>query len=144
MSATGNKDLVLGFFENLAAGRLDAALELMDEKAVWWVAGRPEYIPLGGTYRKEQIVGLVTMVGAAMPDGIKLTVTSATAEDDRVAVETTVHGVSPTGKTYDNRNFFALQVRDGLIQSVREYYDTIHTNDVLFGRAYTDETLAEK
>ena len=139
MSATENKNVVLRFFENLSAGRLDAALDLMDENAMWWVSGNPEYIPLAGTYRKDEIVGMVSMVGAAMPSGIQLTVTSSTAEDDRVAVETRVGGVSPKGRVYDNRNFFAVEVRDGRIRSVREYFDTIHTNEVLFDTTYADE-----
>ena len=141
MGAIENKAMVLSFFENLSAGRLDAALDLMDDDAVWWVSGDREYIPLAGTYRKDELVGMVTMVGDAMPGGIRLTVTSSTAEDDLVAVETEVRGVSPKGKVYDNRNFFAVEVHDGRIRSVREYFDTIHTNEVLFDTAYTDAVL---
>jgi uncharacterized protein len=44
--------------------------------------------------------------------------------------------VSPKGKVYDNRNFFAVVVRDGRITTVREYFDTIHTNEVLFDTIY--------
>ena len=65
--------------------------------------------------------------------------TPSTAEDDRVAVEAEVRGVSPAGKVYDNRNFFAVEVRDGRIKAVREYFDTIHTSEVLFNRVY-DQT----
>lgn len=139
MSADDNKKMVLSFFEHLSTGRLDAALDLMDENALWWVSGNPEYLPLAGTYRKGELVGMVSMVGAAMPSGIRLTVTSSTAEDDRVAVETEVRGVSPKGKVYDNRNFFAVEVQNGRIRSVREYFDTIHTNDVLFDTTYTSQ-----
>jgi ketosteroid isomerase-like protein len=136
MGATENKTTVLSFFDNLSAGHFQRAMDLMDEDAVWWVSGNPEYIPLAGTYRKDELLGMVTMVGAAMPDGIQLTVTSATAEDDRVAVEIEVRGVSPKGKVYENRNFFAVEVRDGRIKAVREYFDTIHTNEVLFDTIY--------
>ena len=111
MGAAENKNGGLTFFDHLAAGRVRGALDLMDEDALWRVSGNPE------------------------------TVTSSTAEDDRVAVETEVHGVSPNGKAYDNRNFFALEVHDGRIRSVREYFDTIHTNEVLFDTACTDAVL---
>ena len=41
-------------------------------------------------------------------------------------------GVSyDNGKTYQNTYHFLLVVRDGKIQSVREYLDTIHANEVL-------------
>ena len=139
MSATENKKIVLRFFEHLSAGRLDDALGLMDDEAVWWVAGNPDYLPIGGSHTKDGIIGMISKVGTAMPDGIRLTVTSSTAEDDRVAVETEVRGVSPAGKAYDNRNFFAVEVRDGRIKAVREYFDTIHTSEVLFNRVY-DQT----
>ena len=141
MGAAENKIVVLTFFDHLSAGRVRGALDLMDEDALWWVSGNPDYLPLAGTYRKDDLLGMLAMVGAAMPDGIRLTVTSSTAEDDRVAVETEVHGVSPKGKVYDNRNFFAVEVHDGRIRSVREYFDTIHTNEVLFDTAYTDAVL---
>ncbi|MER5800898.1 MULTISPECIES: nuclear transport factor 2 family protein [Streptomyces] len=143
MSATENKKLALAFFEHLMAGGLDAALALVDEKAVWRVSGQPDIIPLAGTYKKSDIVGLATLVGKVMP-GVRLTVTTTTAEDDRVLLECMSQGVSPAGKTYDNRVCFSLEVRDGLIQSIREYYDTIHANDVMFQRTYSTEHLAEK
>ncbi|OHV28727.1 MULTISPECIES: nuclear transport factor 2 family protein [Pseudofrankia] len=144
MSAAENKKVVLSFFANLSAGHLGAALGLLDEKATWRVSGKPEYIPLAGTYSKQEIAGLVAMVRKAMPGGIRLTVTGSIAEGDRVAVEAEVRGVSPAGKVYDNRIFFAVDVRDGTIRSIREYYDTIHTNEVLFGRIYPSEVLAQK
>ncbi|MFF7883975.1 nuclear transport factor 2 family protein [Streptomyces sp. NPDC020794] len=143
MSATEHKKLALAFFEHLMAGGLDAALALVDEKAVWRVSGEPDIIPLAGTYKKSEIVDLATLVGKVMP-GVRLTVTTTTAEDDRVLLECMSQGVSPAGKIYDNRVCFSLEVRDGLIQSIREYYDTIHANDVMFHRTYPTDHLAEK
>ncbi|MFJ2214336.1 nuclear transport factor 2 family protein [Streptomyces sp. NPDC101062] len=144
MSATENKKLALAFFEHLMTGGLDAALALADENVVWRVSGQPGVIPLAGTYTKSEIGGLGSLVAEVMPGGVRLTATTATAEDDRVVLEYLSQGVSPAGKTYDNRGCFSLEVRGGLIQSVREYYDTIHANDVLFDRTYPAETLAEK
>ncbi|MFJ2172648.1 histidine kinase [Streptomyces sp. NPDC087851] len=103
---------------------------------------------LGGTLRAgpgpDAGWSVGSLVAEVMPGGVRLTATTATAEDDRVVLEYLSQGVSPAGKTYDNRVCFSLEVRDGLIQSVREYYDTIHANDVLFDRTYPAETLAEK
>ncbi|KPI24435.1 protein of unknown function DUF1486 [Actinobacteria bacterium OK074] len=141
MSTAETRNVVLGFFDGLSTGRLEAALELLDEEFVWRVSGRPEYLPIAGTYGKEEVPALVAKVGAAMPDGIRMTVTGTTVEGDRAAVEAEVHGVSPAGKVYDNRNFFAVEVRDGRIRAVREYFDTIHTNEVLFDNVYADAVL---
>ncbi|OHV55378.1 hypothetical protein BCD48_08870 [Pseudofrankia sp. BMG5.36] len=135
--------MVFSFFENLSVGRIKAAMDLMDEKATWLVSGKPEHIPLAGTYTKQKLVDLLGLVGTVMPAGIEMTITSGTAEGDRVVVEAEVRGVSPAGKTYDNRICFVVEVRGSTIQSVREYYDTIHTNDVLFDRTYSNEALVE-
>ncbi|MBV1940447.1 nuclear transport factor 2 family protein [Streptomyces sp. BV286] len=143
MSATETRNVVLGFFKALSAGDLEAASDLLDEEFVWWVSGKPEYLPIAGTYNKAQVVALSSKVGAAMPDGIQMTITGSTVEGDRAAVEAEVYGVSPTGKVYDNRNFFAVEVRDGRIRAVREYFDTIHTNEVLFNNVYADDVLRE-
>jgi uncharacterized protein len=69
-----------------------------------------------------------------MPNGITASSTATTAEDDRVAVKAKVYGVSATGKAYDNQLFYAFEVHDGKIHSVREYLDTIHANEVLAQR----------
>jgi ketosteroid isomerase-like protein len=55
-----------------------------------------------------------------MPNGITASSTATTAEDDRVAVKAKVYGVSATGKAYDNQLFYAFEVHDGKIHSVRE------------------------
>ncbi|MFI1032854.1 nuclear transport factor 2 family protein [Streptomyces sp. NPDC020951] len=144
MSATENKNLALAFFDHLMTGGFDAALALVDEEALWRVSGEPDVIPLAGTYKKSEIVGLATLVSKVMPGGVRLTPTTTTAEGDRVVIECKSQGVSPAGKTYDNRVCFSLEVRDGLIRSIREYYDTIHANDVMFQRTYPTEYLAEK
>jgi ketosteroid isomerase-like protein len=98
MSAVENENVVLCFFENLSAGNLDAALALMDENPVWRVPGKPEQFPLAGTFNKVQFVEMLGKIGAAMPNGVQVTITGITAEDDRVAVEAETHGVSATGK----------------------------------------------
>ncbi|WP_162793605.1 nuclear transport factor 2 family protein [Streptomyces paludis] len=143
-TAAENKNIAVTFFEHLMTGALDAALALVDEDAVWRVSGRPDAIPLAGAYKKSEIGRLGTLVAEVMPGGVRLTLTAATAEDDRVVIEGTSQGVSPAGKTYDNQICFSLVVRDGLIRSVREYYDTIHANDVLFDRTYPAETLGAR
>ena len=136
MSAVENRALVLDFFDGLSTRRFADSLELIDDDGSWWVTGKPHYLPLSGTYRKKELVQLFALVGSAMPDGITMTITGTIAEDDRVAVEAAVYGVSPTGKVYDNQICFVVTVRDGKIHLVREYFDTIHTNEVLFNNVY--------
>jgi hypothetical protein len=48
-------------------------------------------------------------IGAAMPNGVEVSITGSNVEDDRVVVEGDVHGVSAAGKAYDNRLIHALE-----------------------------------
>ncbi|MCS6924885.1 MAG: nuclear transport factor 2 family protein [Candidatus Binatia bacterium] len=133
MSAEANKKLVLDFFENFSAGKFDDALAMMAENATWWVAGKPDKFPLAGTKSKAQFAELVKGIGAAMPKGLKITPKGITAEGDRVALEAESYGELANGKVYNNLYHFLIEVRDGKIQAVREYLDTMHANEVLVG-----------
>ena len=88
MSEADNKKVALAFFENLSAGRIDAALDLIADDLVWWLAGKPEQFALAGTKNKKQFAEMLATIEKGMPNGIRLTITGVTAEGDRVAVRT--------------------------------------------------------
>jgi ketosteroid isomerase-like protein len=131
MSAEANKNVVLSFFENFSAGKVDAALALMADTATWWVAGKPDKFVLAGTKTKTQFAELLQGIGTAMPKGLRVTPKGLTAEGDRVAAEAESYGETATGKIYNNLYHFLFEVRDGQIQAVREYFDTMHAKEVL-------------
>ena len=128
MSAEENKRVVLGFFENFSAGKTEAALGAMADTATWWIAGN---FPLSGTKTKKEFTEILSGLGSAMPEGLRITPKGLTAEGDRVAVEAESYGKHANGKVYQNQYHFLIEVRDGKIQAVREYLDTMHANDVL-------------
>ena len=129
MSAEDNKKVVLSFFENFSAGKTEVALGQMADTATW----KPETFALAGTKTKAQFTELLQGIGAAMPKGLRLTPKAMTAEGDRVAVEAESYGVHANGKVYNNAYHFLIEVRNGKIQAVREYLDTIHAKEVLVG-----------
>lgn len=131
MTVAENKRIALSFFDKLSEGNLEGALALLDDGVVWRVAGQPDQFPLAGKYDKGQFVEMLSRVGVAMPDGVRVTITGSVADEDRVAVEAEVHGVSAAGKVYDNRLVYVLDVREGKIHNGREYLDTMHANEVL-------------
>lgn len=133
MSAEENKKVVLSFFENFSAGKAAEALGQMADTATWTVMGRPETFALAGTKTKAEFTQLLQGIGAAMPKGLRLTPKGITAEGDRVAVEAESYGEHANGKVYNNQYHFLIEVRNGKIQAVREYLDTIHARDVLVG-----------
>lgn len=133
MSAEDNKKVVLSFFENFSAGKVEAALGQMADNATWTVMGKPDKFALAGTKTKAQFTELLKGIGAVMPKGLRLTPKGITAEGDRVAVEAESYGEHANGKVYNNMYHFLIEVRSGKIQAVREYLDTIHAQDVLVG-----------
>ena len=113
-----------------SAGNFDAALDLMTDDATWWVAGKFE---LSGTKTKAEFGELVKGIGAAMPNGLKITPKGVIAEGDRVAVEAESYGELANGKVYNNQYHFLIELSDGKIKAVREYLDTIHAKEILVG-----------
>ena len=128
MGIEENKRLVLGFFENLSAGNGEAVLGAMADSATWWIQGN---FPLSGTKSKQEFAAVVGELGSKIDGGLRVTPKGITAEGDRVAVEAESYAKMKNGKTYQTTYHFLLVVRDGKIQSVREYLDTIHANEVL-------------
>ncbi|MGD0074015.1 MAG: nuclear transport factor 2 family protein [Candidatus Binataceae bacterium] len=128
MSTEQNKKMVLSFFEKFSANKMDEALAMLADTGTWWIAGT---FPLSGTKTKKEFAELLAGVLPVMPGGIKLTAKSMIAEGDKVAVEATSYGKHVNGKVYSNQYHFVFEFRDGKIQAVREYLDTMHTNDVL-------------
>jgi uncharacterized protein len=131
MSSEANKNVVLSFFENFSAGKVDAALALMADTATWWVAGKPDKFVLAGTKTKTQFAEIVKEIVTAMPKGLRVTPKGLMAEGDRVAAEAESYGETASGKIYNNLYHFLFEVRDSKIQAVREYLDTMHAKEVL-------------
>ncbi|MET9482022.1 hypothetical protein [Streptomyces sp. NPDC006638] len=74
---------------------------------------------------------MMSRVGRALPNGVRVEITSVTSEGERVVIEYAAHDESAVGKVYDNRITLAVELSGGKIIRVREYLDTIHANDVL-------------
>jgi len=128
MSAEDSKKVVLGFFESMNAGNGAAIMGALADSATWWVAGN---FPLSGTKTKAQFGEMMGLLGSKIDGPLRVTPTGVTAEGDRVAVEAESYAKMKNGKTYQNKYHFLFLVRDGKIQQVKEYLDTIHANEVL-------------
>lgn len=63
--------------------------------------------------------------------GLRMELTSCIGEGDIVAVEARSHGVTKSGKRYENEYHMLFRVRDGEIVEVREYTDPMHAVEVL-------------
>ncbi|HEY2205517.1 MAG TPA: nuclear transport factor 2 family protein [Pseudonocardia sp.] len=121
-----NTQLVTEFMEVFSRGDVDAILGYLSDSATWWVAGTMEGV--SGTKDKaafgQMLAGLsdLTTTGA-----IRLTPHAFTAQGERVAVETESYAELKNGRVYNNLYHFVFVVRDGKIESVKEFLDTQHT-----------------
>ncbi len=126
MSLESNKELAASLFSRFDANDLAGALDLLADDASWWIAGKPGQQPAAGEHDKASIARLLRRMASQLPEGLRMTVKSAVAEGDRVALEVESRGPLGNGRVYEQQYHFLLTIRDGKIASVREYLDTQH------------------
>jgi len=131
MGSEDNKKIVERFWTAFSATDIETASSLIsDDGFTWWIAGKPGKFPLAGKRSKAEFFDLLKGVAGNSENGLKVTPLAWTAEGDRVALEAESYGVFG-GKVYNNFYHLLHIVRDGKIQSVKEYMDTMHANEVL-------------
>lgn len=133
MSIDANKEVVRRFFERITAQDIDGTLTLLADSFEFWVAGDPQSFALGGSKNRTQYAGLLRAFFPTFPQGFAFVRKGMTAEGDRVAVEAEWTGQTSRGRPYHNRYHILFEVRAGKIQSMREYHDTLHAQEVLLG-----------
>jgi len=124
MSKDENKHLVLRFCHYLSERKLDDMFELMSEDSTWSGVGQPKTFKYGGRRTKAQSI---PFIGGFLRgfESFRFDVHSATAEDDRVAIEATSHGVGPRGAVYENQYILVFVCRDGFIVRISEFFDQL-------------------
>lgn len=128
--STSNKQVALDFFERLSRGEVGAALDLLADDATWSQVARAEGAAFKGTRTKAQFAELLGWLGSQLAGGIRLTATNVIAEGDWVAVEAESYAETSSGKIYNNVYVFVFEIRGGKIRKGREYFDTMHVQEV--------------
>ena len=134
MSAEQNKKAAIELFARFTASDIAGVLATMTDDATWLIPGKPDASPAAGLYTKEKISGLFHTMLGRLKSGLKMTVKSAIAEGDKVALEVESYGELTNGRIYDQRYHFLIEFRGGKICAVREYLDTQHAHAVWFQR----------
>jgi ketosteroid isomerase-like protein len=125
-SADENRRLATELIARFDANDLAGALGMLSDDVNWWIVGRPAEQPAAGDHDKAQITELLRNMGRRLKDGLRMTVTSAVAEGDRVALELESRGELDNGRVYNNHYHMLVTVRGGKIVEIREYLDTQH------------------
>ena len=130
MGASQMKEVVEKFCRDFSDGNVEGVLAAMAETATWRVMGS---FPLAGVRDRQQFGRSVADMRSSIPEGVRMTPVSMTAEGDRVAVEAEAFGKLANGKIYHSPLHLLVEVRGGKIQAVREYMDTYHVYEVFHG-----------
>jgi len=128
VSIEENRQLARDFIDALSRADTDWVLEHYADDMMMWTAGS---LAFSGTHTKDEIRGLMDGILGAFPDGLQFSVKTLTAEEDRVAIEAESRGTHASGKPYHNEYHFLMRIRDGEIVELKEYFDTLHANEVL-------------
>lgn len=129
-----SETLVRDFLAAMGRADLPALAEMLDDDVTWWLAGD---LPISGLFEGKDAV-LSGFLGSAAalfePGSLGFDLGHVTVAGGRVVVEYigTARGVA-TGQKYRNDYCTVFECRAGKIRGVREYLDTAHARDVLYG-----------
>ncbi len=126
-----NEQLVLDYLEAIKRGDHAAALLAFAEDASWQT---PPSMPWPSVFHGRRAIfdeyfavdkGLFT----TGMDRYELEITCVVSAGDHVVVEMAHHAVGLNGKRYDTDHCLVFVVRDGHIQAVREYIDSLYLKE---------------
>lgn len=122
MSIDKNKEIVLNACTYISERNFPALFDLIDEDGSWTLPNRPDRFEYGG--RNDKAGTKALLEGFLSPfTEFRFDVHSVTAEDDRVVVEATTHGVGPGEAEYNNNYLILFKLRDGKLFEVTESLD---------------------
>jgi hypothetical protein len=131
-TATDNQTVIERYVASLQTGDVESIRDSFAVDASWQLRGD---LPIGGTWSgRDAIIDefLATARGYFEPDSISIEVTNIAAVGDQVTLEWTSRAQTRRGRRYENHCIGVFTVRDGKIQAVREYMDTLYAREVAF------------
>jgi uncharacterized protein len=134
VSTTTEAERVVGqFFDAMKAGDGDRVGELLAEDVTWTFPGD---MPFSGKHVGKAAVfsDLLAVTGPYFEPGhLDIELHNLISDGGLVVAEYTGRNLTKTGRNYENEYVFVLEVADGLIHSIRSYFDTIYTKDLISG-----------
>jgi uncharacterized protein len=122
---TDSERLVLRFFATLSAGDLEGVRQMLHAQATWKPQMRS--VPGAGIHRGPGgiVDDFLTPIRALFrPGDPKILVDTIASREDFVMIESHSGGSLADGRPYENLYAWAVEVRDGKIYALREYFDS--------------------
>ena len=122
---TESEQLVLRFFATLSAGDLEGVRRMLHEEATWKAQVRS--VPGAGIHRGPR--GIVDdflrpIRALFQPGDPQILVDTIASRGQFVMIESHSGGCLADGRPYENLYAWAVEVRDGKIYALREYFDS--------------------
>lgn len=126
-----NKEIAKSYFTALTDGDVDKLDKILADDLAYWVVGT---LPgLSGTHRKSELMGMIGPFASMWEGPLLFEIVDAIAEGDKVVLEARNNGTRKDGRRYQNKYSVIFKFKDGRITHIREYFDTMHANDVIIG-----------
>lgn len=128
MNSDKNKQLVQKYFDVLAGKITDTPFEdFFTPDVVWHIPKSNPLIDPNPRVGLAQVMDLLASgVGVYQSDSIRVTLHRLVADDECVAAQFSLRAMLANGNDYDNDYFFLFSIRDGRIDAVWEYLDTLY------------------
>jgi len=129
---TDSERVVVQFFATLSAGDLEGVRHLLHEEATWKPQMRA--VPGAGIHRgRKGIVDdfLRPIRGMFRPGDPKIYVDAIASRGPLVMMESHSGGCLADGRPYENLYAWAVEVRDGKIYALREYFDSHYVVELM-------------
>lgn len=127
-----SEHLVLQFFETLSAGDLEGVRRMLHEEATWKPQMRS--VPGAGIHQgpKGIVDDFLTPIrGLFRPGDPKIIVDTIASRGPLVMLESHSGGCLADGRPYENLYAWAVEVRDGKIHALREYFDSHYVMELM-------------
>jgi uncharacterized protein len=128
------KAVIRRYVAALRAGDERAVRSFFAEDATWTLQAGA--LPMSGTWEgRDRIMDgfFATAMANYEPGSVELEITAMLAEQDQVVLEWTSRARTRDGRPYENGCIGVFTVRDGKIQAVREYMDTLYVSQAFSG-----------
>jgi uncharacterized protein len=127
-----SKTVLERYVAAVQADNEQAIRDAFADDAVWQLDGD---LPISGIWRGRDTI-LNDFLGTAMsyykPGSVSLEITSLLADGDLVAMEWTSRAHTHAGEPYENHCIGVFTVREGKIERVHEYMDTLYAYRTVF------------
>ncbi len=129
---TDSERVVLKFLATLSAGDLESVRGLLHEEATWTPQVRG--VPGAGVHRgRRGIVDdfLAPVRALFRPGDPKIFIDSIASRGPLVMIESHSGGCLADGRPYQNLYAWAVEVKDGKVHALREYFDSHYVVELM-------------